>query len=973
MQITNYQDAAMDKIEQLQTRPSYEGKGRTVDRAQSGGAALVYQKNSEMLFSAKQSGKKHELAEFSNLSEADLQNQQNYMTLMSNTLSSEDYAQLSKEGFDPNEMEPRETVTILDHIKVQLAASGETVAGFNDDIAPEALQEVFGSETALTEEPTEGFTLGATEGLTEKQTETLPEGLTGELAEKLSVELAKADIAITTDTLNQVKTAWDMATSLKVPQDGTYRYLVDNELPPEIYSIYLAKSSGAQATLPGNAKYFSQDVQGYYSLSGDGIEGIEGQIDRVIHQAKLEQNEQVREEVNWLVNQGLPVTSEKLMAYHALRQLEFPVTAEHFAKAVCAALEEGKSPLQANLSQTESVYKKANQLLTRYLEVESVRFEMTAQANLQLLKSGFSFDTASLEEVVEALQKAKSELAEDYFPGITDKAQATESYTVWETTNDILSQLPTMPVATIGKFSPEEIPTLREFHTTALDLKEQYQRAGEAYEPLMTAPRGDLGDSIGKAFSNVDVLLQELGVEVTEENQRGIRILGYNQMEITLENLSAVKDAYQMVSRVVEKMTPASTLRMIRDGVNPLEQSLDQLETYLASEDLEKANSIDSYGRFLYQLENKNQITPQERESYIGIYRLIHQIEAGDHAAIGALVNMQGEITFSNLLSALRTRKTGHFDVRLDQTFGSAESVTEASNSISKQIDTAFLAQLKQELYNEVKSKEADALYDKYQYETLKEKLLTQGEALSMLERADVKETLENIQAAGELLENRFSLYKRLSQKNKETLKARNPLEKLEDAEDFQEEYHQMVEGLSQDANREAFTAEKFLDVKARQLFHKQMTILGKLSSQEEYYIPMELGGELETVHLTIQSGARESGIVDIKTTLGEETLQARLEVAGEQVRGYLVAAGEKEVMISQAASDIYSRWIKEETEFRMDAGLYIVGSLNRKNSLQDERKANLDSQAEGRPLNTQLYGLAKGFLQALKEAAERM
>ena len=77
--------------------------------------------------------------------------------------------------------------------------------------------------------------------------------------------------------------------------------------------------------------------------------------------------------------------------------------------------------------------------------------------------------------------------------------------------------------------------------------------------------------------------------------------------------------------------------------------------------------------------------------------------------------------------------------------------------------------------------------------------------------------------------------------------------------------------------------------------------------------------------------------------------------------------------MISQAASDIYSRWIKDETEFRMDAGLYIVGSLNRKNSLQDERKANLDSQAEGRPLNTQLYGLAKGFLQALKEAAERM
>lgn len=940
MQITNYQDVAKDKIEQLQTKSSCEGKGRTVDRAQAGRAALIYQKNNELLFPANKVSKKHELADFSNQSEADLQNQQNYMTLMSNILSPEDYAELSKEGFNPNEMEPGETVTILDHIKVQLAASGESVVGFNDDLAPEALQEVFGSETALTETLTE--------------------------------ELAKADTAIAEDTLNQVKTAWDMATSLEVPQDGTYRYLVDNELPPEIYAIYLAKSSGSEATLPGNAKYFSQDVQGYYGLSAEGIEGIEGQIDKVIDEAKLEKNEQVREEVCWLVKQGLPVTPNKLRAYHELRQLEFPVTAEHFSRAVCAALAEGKSPLQANLCQTESVYKRANQLLSRYLEVESVRFEMTAQANLKLLKKGFSFDTASIEEVVEALQKAKTELAANYFPNFKDPAQATEAYTVWESTNDIIDRLPAMPLASIGKISPDEIPTLAKFHTTALDLREQYQRAGEAYEPLMTAPRGDLGDSIRKAFSNVDILLQELGVEVTEENQRGIRILGYNQMELTPENLSAVKDAYQMVSGVIEKMTPASTLKMIRDGVNPLEQSLDQLEKYLASEDIEAANSVESYGRFLYQLESKHQITPEERESYIGIYRLIHQIEAGDNAAVGTLVNMQGEMTFSNLLSALRTRKTGHIDVRLDQSFGSAESVTEASNSISKQIDTAFFAQMKQELYNEVRSKEADALYDKYQYESLKDKLMTQGEALSLLERADVKETLENIQVAGQLLENRFSLYKRLSQKNKETLKVRNPLEKLEDAKAFQEDYNQMVESLSKEAKEEALAAEQFLDVKVRQLLHKQMTILGKLSTKEEYYVPMEIDGDLETVHLTIQSGTKENGIVDISVTLGEEVLQGRLEVAGEQVRGYLVAAGEKEVMISQAASDIYTRWIKDETEFRMDAGFYIVGSLSRKNSLQDEKKAVSDSEVESRPQNTKLYGLAKGFLQALKKAAER-
>ena len=36
------------------------------------------------------------------------------------------------------------------------------------------------------------------------------------------------------------------------------------------------------------------------------------------------------------------------------------------------------------------------------------------------------------------------------------------------------------------------------------DSKAVLERAGEAYETLMTSPRSDLGDSIQKAFQNVD-------------------------------------------------------------------------------------------------------------------------------------------------------------------------------------------------------------------------------------------------------------------------------------------------------------------------------------------------------------------------------------------------------------------------------------------------------------------------------------
>ena len=42
----------------------------------------------------------------------------------------------------------------------------------------------------------------------------------------------------------------------------------------------------------------------------------------------------------------------------------------------------------------------------------------------------------------------------------------------------------------------------------------------ERYETLMTAPRRDLGDSIRKAFSNVDDILTDMSLDKTLENQR---------------------------------------------------------------------------------------------------------------------------------------------------------------------------------------------------------------------------------------------------------------------------------------------------------------------------------------------------------------------------------------------------------------------------------------------------------------------
>ena len=67
-----------------------------------------------------------------------------------------------------------------------------------------------------------------------------------------------------------------------------------------------------------------------------------------------------------------------------------------------------------------------------------------------------------------------------------------------------------------------------------------FAQANESYETLMTAPRSDMGDSIKKAFSNVDDILQDLQLDTSETNRRAVRILAYNNTEITPENIMEV-------------------------------------------------------------------------------------------------------------------------------------------------------------------------------------------------------------------------------------------------------------------------------------------------------------------------------------------------------------------------------------------------------------------------------------------------
>lgn len=922
--------------------------------------------------------------------------QQDYMTLMSNTMSEEDYAKLQEEGFDFSGMEPEEAVTIVDKIKAELVRSGKAVAGYTDDLDMETLAAALGSET---------------------------------LARAVADSFAVADIPLTEENLAAVAQAWDMGSKLQPMEDGSRGYLIDNELEPEIWNLYVAENSGAEQGGGSVPRFYEEDVKGYYTqqytgsledgrasqhvteeardAQGSEAVGLQGQIDRIITQSGRDVNEESREMASWLLDRGLPLTGENLDRLEELRRVELPLNEETFARAAADAVAEGKSPVRADLSrESGNLYEKAVAVaeyyhgsevweasagdITARRQLEEIRLRMTAEVNIKLLKSGFSIDTAPMEQLVEALRQAERELAGQYFPG---DAQAVEKYQIYQNTSAVLEEIPGLPADVLGRFATggdfartaQESAgvTPEELHREGKALQESYEKAQIRYEELMTAPRADMGDSIRKAFANVDDILEDMNIELTDENRRAVRILGYNRMEITPENLEAVREADRQVKQVIERLTPAATLKMIRDGVNPLEKSFDELERYFDGLPEEYREAAESYSRYLYGLERNNKITQEERESYIGVYRLVRQIEKTDGAAVGALVNTQAELQFANLLTAVRTGRVKFLDKKAADDIGTVAELVRKGESIPAQIARAFGASADREMREASYSREAEREYDRQELETMRQAVAdADAQCTAMLQRGELPCNADNLIAAQALVNGDADIFSRPVRRGinegrgdgrkpedvRETEAARagelsghadesgvGLWESLDRKEEFQESYVNAVEETLKAAEEATFEADSSVDVRRMQLLHKQLNVASALAQKEEYFLPMYVGDTLTKVHLTFDRTGENKGSVAVDVNLEEGRIHADFLLENGELSGNLAAENQNEVMKLQRIADTFTREA---------AANWNVGSIS-----VTAGSGTRESAAPGaaRTESAELYRVAKVFLESLE------
>ncbi len=959
---------------------------------------------------------------------------QEKMQVVSNTVTAADCGKMEEDGYSVNDSDVDTIITVTDKIKMELAKAGADISVFGDTPDAAKLEEMAGSA--------------------------------GE-ARQLEAAIESADLPVTEENITDCQDAMQQAADLAACSDEAVKYMLDNDLAPTIENLYMAQhSTGTAANQPEAAEIKVDD-------------GLKDQIAQVIAQAGQQVNETTLSYSQWMIEQQIPLTAENLNYVLDLKNAEFPPAEAQVMEAMAEAMAEGGRPgdgvildgyrntdraqqaaetiEHATDADIWTVVEKGGPLTIENLraaqnsadelagkqkgkqgqnknpdipeyaredgsflkakrQLEEIRLMMTAEANYSLLKKGISIETQPLEELVEQLKAQEKAYYTDLLSqNNIDPTQ--ENTEIFADTITKTQELREVPAYVLGEVHTDK-DTVDTVYEKGAARRAQMERAGEAYETLQTEPRADLGDSIQKAFQNVDDILTDLGLETSEANRRAVRILAYNQMAVNHESVMEMKAADQKVQNLFQNLTPSVVMEMIREGVNPLQMNVEELN--VKAEEIKNrlnAGGEEKFSKYLWKLEQRHDISQEERDSYIGIYRMLNQIDKTDGAVIGALVQQGAELSMKNLLTAVRTNRNPGINVSVDDNFGEAETVNSQELSISQQIEASYQTDCAKEalkfatpegmqqaqsqkpveemtpeellwqLRETVRDTESEEAYYQHEMEEFSQAKKAEAQILQILTSHDMPVTTYNILAANRMMNPRGGIFKSLFEPENqdkdidlEQVKA-DILKKFGEAVKTPEDMAKAQKVLAETAENVMKTMVDSQEVSSRDLrdlkiMHQQIALGTRMAKEEHYAIPVLVADELTNVQLKIVRGKEEKGRVDVlfeTPKLGK--VAARFQVQGDFVKGYAVSDSDRTIKeLKNQEESLKEQLNPDEKSWSMDFVHSESLDLNRFAKEKTSALAGVDTESEAYQVQTKtLYGIARGFLEQIKKMGQEL
>ena len=514
-------------------------------------------------------------------------------------------------------------------------------------------------------------------------------------------------------------------------------------------------------------------------------------------------------------------------------------------------------------------------------QIQEIRLSMTLRVAKRMVSLDVNVDTRELSKTVEIMKKAEASIAKE------ELTQA--GLEINDENLDILLDIKSK-VYDIRQAHAAILATpLRDKAFTVNSLHSQiennsyksldFEAVMRSYEAVGTAPRADMGDSMAKAFSNVDDILREMSMEINYESQRAVRILGYNSMEITVENIESVIGYDRQVNQLMNSFYPEAVLGIIKDGINPLDIPIDELNDIIKNRNYNAGVSeAKNFASYLRNMENMGEVSPEERESYIGIYRMMDKLNKSGDKEAGWLFANGGQLTIRNLVSAARSRKAKGIDTVVDDSFGMLESLETKGKGITEQIESAF-------------SPESGEEFEKYR--TLKENVE------EFILQNNIEYSVDNAMAVDVMLNSSGGIYEMVSDIMSKLKFSSNSKEELidEETENMSDSLQgeqigaHIIEELAQDKilnelredgnmslryenirdmvtefmyEQAAIGKLNSLDIASIKTINAGLNVMRNLSAFDKYQIPVETTEGIKVMNLTIVSDSENAGNIRI-------------------------------------------------------------------------------------------------------------
>ena len=599
---------------------------------------------------------------------------------------------IDKEGYNLTDASKDEMLTIIDKIRVELAMHSKDYRAYGTPINKEALIKATGSKALANE-------------------------VSNRLNDK-GIELKEEDLVSIEDTMKKIDKLEDLNSKTKL-------YMVSNNVEATIDGIY-------NAQMATNSTFNMSST-----ISDADLDGMRNQLVRVVQSSNCEDLKAALENAKLLLKSDIPVTTtnlenlEKLdlvdvneiksltgkaqildkmvdnlalgesinnvyvtskysklevveMAYEAsnnagIKEIKtcidnkLSINLENIYKAV-KANDKGKDVFDPNealalikdirLEDNNTDNTKAN---AAYYTLLETRILMTSSASAFLVNNADKLLSTPISKLNEELIKgldSTGNLAADIRSAIGVSTRVEE---IKETPLFAFSKL-------INTSEAATILTINTVANVGMQIKSKLDLYDKTYEIVGTQIRPDLGDSMSKAVKNSAVeILSSLGLEDNKANRDAVRILALNGMEETTDNINKVKTVNETLKNLINNMKPETALKMIRDGINPMESDISDLNEYLVEQNSEASlANEEKFAKFLYKLDRTNNITADERKMFIGIYRMMNIFTKDAGESVGRLIKQGVDVSMGNLITAFESRKHSGIDRTIDDNTGLA-------------------------------------------------------------------------------------------------------------------------------------------------------------------------------------------------------------------------------------------------------------------------------------------------------------